>query len=56
MEKSTEGTKKSPDGQTIARAYRPELLPEAMDELPNEPHLPTPIKSIHYPLGDTINK
>ena len=31
-------SKKSPDGLTIARAYSPtgSLLPETMDELPNE--------------------
>ena len=42
MERRTVGTKKkSPDGLTVARAYRSpgSLLPETVGELPNEPNL-----------------
>ena len=41
LEGSKGSTKKSPDGLTVARAYRPSgsLLPEAVDELPTEPNV-----------------
>ena len=42
MERNTMGAgKKMSDGLAVARAYRPQwsLLPEAVDELPDEPNL-----------------
>ena len=51
MERTVGTKKKSSDGLTVARAYRPpwSLLPEAVDESHNEPNFH--LLSIHYPLG-----